>query len=151
MKKIKLANNLIVPVFNFLNEVKLSANKASRGRTQFLKRLEEKNKEFSEAVTDIRKEYFKVDENGELLIVEGEYQFKDPEMKVVQDAALTKKLTELGEELFEIHFGEYSTKYEALFSALDHLEVELSGSDALAYNEVMDAYEANEDKKEEEK
>lgn len=151
MKIIKLANNLIVPVFNFLNEVKLSANKASRGRTQFLKRLEEKNKEFNEAVTDIRKEYFKVDDNGDLLVVDDEYQFKDSEMKVVQDTMLTKKLTELGEETFEIHFGEYSTKYEALFSALDNLEVELNGSDALAYNELMDAYEDNEDKTEEEK
>ena len=150
MKKIKLQNQLIVPVFNFLTEVKLSANKASRGRTQFLKRLEEKSKEFSEAVSDIRKEYFKVDENGELLVVDGEYQFKDPEMKVVQDATLTKKLTELGEEAFEIHFGEYSTKYEALFTALDNLEVELSGQDAMAYNELMDAYESNESKNEEE-
>lgn len=150
MKKIKLANNLIVPVFNFLSEVKLSANKASRGRTQFLKRLEEKSKEFNEAATDIRKEYFKVNDEGNLLVVDGEYQFKDPEMKAVQDVALTKKLTELGEETFEIHFGEYSTKYEALFSALDNLEVELSGADALAYNELMDAYESNEGKSEEE-
>lgn len=151
MKKIKLQNNLIVPIFNFLTEVKLSANKASRGRTQFLKRLEEKSKEFNEAVTDIRKEYFKVDDNGDLIVVDGQYQFKEPEMAVNQEVELTKKLTELGEETFEIHFGEYSTKYEALFTALDNLEVELSGSDALAYNELMDAYESNEDKSEEEK
>ena len=151
MKKIKLPNKLIVPVFNFLTETKLSANKASRGRTQFLKRLEEKSKEFSEVVTDIRKEYFKVDDNGDLIAVDGQYQFKDPEIEATQNVELTKKLNELGEETFEIHFGEHSTKYEALFSALDNLEVELSGSDALAYNELMDAYEANEDKKEEEK
>lgn len=151
MKKIKLQNNLIVPVFNFLTEVKLSANKASRGRTQFIKRLEEKSKEFNEAATDIRKEYFKVDDNDDLIEVDGRYQFKDLETAANQDIELTRKLTELGEETFEIHFGEYSTKYDALFSALDNLEVELSGSDALAYNELMDAYEANEDKSEEEK
>lgn len=147
MKTIKLENKSIVPVFNFLQGVNLKANKASRGRTQFSKRLEEKNKEFNEALDEIRKEYFEIDENGELIIEEDKYIYKDES----QETEVNEKIKELNEEKFEIHFGEYSTKYENLFNALDNLEIELSGQDAFAYNELMDAYEANEDKKEEEK
>ncbi|SFH68537.1 DUF1617 family protein [Pisciglobus halotolerans] len=146
MKTIKLENKSIVPVFNFLQSVNLKANKASRGRTQFSKRLEEKNKEFNEALDEIRKEYFEIDENGELIIENDKYIYKDES----QETEVNEKIKELNEEKFEIHFGEYSTKYENLFTALDNLEIELSGQDAFAYNELMDAYEANEDKEEEE-
>ncbi|MGB3161540.1 MAG: DUF1617 family protein [Carnobacterium sp.] len=151
MKTIKLENQLLLPVFTFLQNVNLKANKASRGRTQLLKRLEEKSKEFNEALTEIRKEYFEISEDGELVVVDGKYEFKDKENKVTLEAELNDKVEELNKETFEIQFGEYSTKYDALFLALDNLEVEISGQEAFAYNELMDAYEVNEDKKEEEK
>lgn len=148
MKTIKLENQSIVPVFTFLQGLNLKANKASRGRTQFLKRLEEKNKEFNEALTDIQKEYFEVDEAGELKT--------GPEGKLIikegfSNTEANEKVMELNKEHFEVQFGEYSTKYDALFAALDNLEIELSGQEAFAYNELMDAYEANEEKTEEEK
>ena len=149
MKTIKLENQLLVPVFTFLQSVNLKANKASRGRTQLLKRLEEKSKEFNEALTEIRKEYFEVDENGELVVVDDQYEFKDKENKVTLKVELNDKVEELNKEQFEILFGEYSTKYDALFLALDNLEIEISGQEAFVYNELMDAYEVNEDKKEE--
>lgn len=148
MKIIKLEHQSIVPVFTFLQNVNLKANKASRGRTQFIKRLEEKNKEFNEALTDIRKEYFEVDENGEFKTIGEQLVYKEL-LTTADKALLNKQVEELNKEHFEIQFGEYSTKYEALFSALDDLEIELSGQEAFAYNELMDAYEANEDKKEE--
>ena len=149
MKTIKLENQLLVPVFTFLQSVNLKANKASRGRTQLLKRLEEKSKEFNEALTEIRKEYFEVDDNGELVVIDDKYEFKDEENKTTLEAELNGKVEELNKEQFEIQFGEYSTKYDALFLALDNLEIEISGQEAFAYNELMDAYEINEDKKEE--
>lgn len=142
MKKIKLKNYLIVPVFQLLQDVGLK-DKASRGRTQFLKRLEEKNKDFNEALMEIRKEYFEVDDEGELRVEDGKYIFKDKK----QEKELNEKVKELDEEEFEILFGEYSTKYEALFTALDNLDEELRGQKALAYDELMTAYEENEEVK----
>lgn len=147
MKSIKLKNHLMIPVFALLKDAKLK-NQASRGRNKFLKRLEEKNKEFNDELTEIRKEFFQVDEQGDLKVEDGHFIFKeevegDPEMK--ED--LDKRVKELHEETFEISFAEYSTKYEALFEALEHLDEELSGDKALAYDELMDAYENTEEEK----
>lgn len=150
MKTIKLQNQLIVPVFSFLQGAVLKG-KATRGRNQLMKRLEEKSKEFNESLTDMRKEYFVLDKDGELEVQNGEYIFKDEANKDELNKELSEKMKELNEEEIEIQFGEYSTKYEALFKALDEYEEALSGQEALGYNELMDAYEANEDKKEEEK
>lgn len=137
----------MVPVFTLLKEAKLK-NLASRGRNKFLKRLEEKNKEFNEELTEIRKDFFLVDEEGKLKAEDGQFIFKEeveehPELK--ED--LNKRVKELGEETFEISFAEYSTKYEALFEALEHLDEELSGDKALAYDEIMEAYETIEEEK----
>ncbi|MER2226118.1 MAG: DUF1617 family protein [Carnobacterium sp.] len=141
MKTIKLENQMIIPVFQFLQDATL-VGKATRGRNQFLKRLEEKSKEFNEVLTDIRKEYFVLDKEGELKVEDGKYVFKSEADK----KDLDKKIKELDEEECEIQFGEYSTKYDALFTALDSYEEGLSGQKALGYNELMDAFEANEDK-----
>lgn len=144
MKKIKLENKMIVPVFQFLQGATLKG-KATRGRNQFMKRLEEKSKEFNEALTEVRKEYFLLDKEGELIVEDGNFIFKlDADKKELED-----KIKELNEEELEIQFGEYSTKYEALFKALDEYEESLSGQDALGYNELMDAYEVNEANEEE--
>lgn len=149
MKTIKLKNILLVPVFTLLRDGDFK-NQASRGRTKFTKRLEEKNKEFNEALTEIRKEYFEVDENDELKIDGDMYVFKEeveenPELK--ED--LNKRIKELEEEEFEVSFVEHSKKYDAMFKALEKFDEELSGDKALAYDELMDAYEANENNEEE--
>ena len=147
MKSIKLKNNLMVPVFTLLKEAKFK-NLASRGRNKFLKRLEEKNKEFNDELTEIRKDFFRVDDEGKLKVEDGKFVFKpevekQPELK--ED--LNKRVKDLENEDFEISFAEYSTKYEALFEALEHLDEELSGDKALAYDELMDAYENIEEEK----
>lgn len=147
MKSIKLKNNLMVAVFTLLKEAKLK-NQASRGRNKFLKRLEEKNKEFNDELTEIRKEFFQVDDNGKLKAEDGKFVFKDeveehPELK----EELNNRVKELENEEFEISFAEYSNKYEALFEALENFDEELSGDKALAYDELMDAYENTEEEK----
>jgi len=141
MKTIKLKNKFMVVVFTLLKEAKLK-NQASRGRNKFLKRLEEKNKEFNDELTEIRKDYFQVDEEGNLKTENDRFIFKDE----VSDEAKTEmndRLKALEDEEFEVSFAEHSTKYESLFSALSHLDEELSGDKAVAYDELMDAYEAN--------
>lgn len=137
MKKIVVKNSAIVPIFEFLQEVTLKGI-ASRGRTTFSKRLEEKQKEYNEALIELRKEYFKVDEAGELIVKDGEYIPKgDKDVK-----ELTEKIKDLNDEDIEIHYGEYSTKYEAMFEKIAALDVELKGTQAFGYNELLDAYEA---------
>lgn len=136
-----MKNGLIVPLFQFLQKVSLK-NKASRGRNKFLKRLQEKSKEFDEALNDIKKEYFEVNDNGELVADEdGTLTF----LEGADKDELNEKVKELEEETFEIHFGEHSSKFNAMFDALDDLDQELSGQEAHVYNELMDAYENNEE------
>lgn len=149
MKKIVIVNSFIVPSFEFLKDLPLMANKASRGRSQFLKRLEEKQNEYNEGLKDINLRYFEVDKEGELVIEDEQYVFVDDSDKSKQSRA--GEINELLEENTEILFGEYSTKYESLFTALDSLELDLSGQDAIVYDILMEAYESNETKIEEEK
>lgn len=142
MKTIKIKNTNTAPIHNFLNGLELSG-KASRGRTKFIKRLEEKNKEFLEDLEALQKEYFKTDENGGLIADEnGKLTFKDE----LDFEEYNDKYKEIQDEEVEISFGEYSTKFEALFTALDNLDIPLSGQDADLYDTLMTAYEAEEEK-----
>ena len=143
MKTIKMRNIDVVPVFNFLDEIEL-VGKATRGRTKFLSRLEEKNKEYLEDLKVIRKEYFEVDEAGELKVDgEGNLTFLD-NITDEDKKVLNERVLELQEETVEVSFTEYSTKYEAMFKDLDNLEIPLKGQDAYAYDLLMTAYEENE-------
>lgn len=138
MKTIKIKNSSTAPIHNFLNGIALTG-KASRGRTKFIKRLEEKNKEFLDDLTALQKEYFETDESGELITDEkGKLTFKED----LDFDEYNSKYKDIENEQAEIAFGEYSTKYEAMFNALDHLDVPLSGQDAEIYDALMDAYEA---------
>lgn len=143
MKSIKLKNNLIGVVYEFLTEVKL-VGRASRGRSQFLKRLEEKDKEIVEFATEIRKKYFKVDESGDFIIENKQFIPKENVSGEDLDT-LGQELGELETDTFEISFGEHSKQYEAMFEALDVIEEEMAGKVAYAYDELMIAYEENEE------
>lgn len=143
MKTIKIKNIETGQIFNFLQNLELKG-KASRGRTQLMKRLDEKNKEFLDDLTELQKEHFETDDNGDLISDEngtltplGEADAREAE----------EKGTELQQEVVEINFGEYSSKYEALFSALDELDVPLVGQQAELYDTLMTAYEAEEENK----
>lgn len=145
MQVIQLKNILIVPVFNLLNEAELK-NKASRGRNKFLKRLEEKNKDFNDDLNDIRKDFFKTDSQGELVYEDGVFLFKDEVLEnESKKEELSSRIMELENEEFEISFVEHSSKYKALFEALDTFDESLSGEKAIAYDELMDAYEKTEE------
>lgn len=143
MKTIKIKNSSTAPIHNFLNGIALTG-KASRGRTKFIKRLEEKNKEYLEDLAELQKEYFKTDENGDLIADDtGKLTFKDD----LDFEEYDTKYKGIGNEQAEIGFGEYSTKYEAMFNDLDNLDVPLSGQDAELYDTLMDAYEAEKENK----
>lgn len=142
-----MKNSDVVPVFSFLGDLEL-VGQASRGRTKFNSRLEEKNKEYMEDLKVIQKEYFKTDDAGEL-------KQKDDKLIPLDDLTdddkkvLNERVKELQDETVEISFTEYSTKYEAMFKELDKLEIPLKGQDAYAYDLLMTAYEENEEKEKE--
>ena len=143
MKTIKINNINTAPIYNFLNGLSLTG-KASRGRSKFIKRLEEKNKEYLEDLAELQKEYFETDEKGDLITDDkGKLTFKDD----LNFEEYDTKYKDIGNEHAEISFGEYSTKYEAMFQALDNLDVPLSGQDAESYDNLMDAYEAEKETK----
>lgn len=142
MKTIKIKNTDTAPIHNFLNSLALNG-KASRGRSKFIKRLAEKNKEFLEDLESLQKEYFKTDDSGDLIADdEGKLAFKEE----LDFDEYNTKYKGIENEYAEISFGEYSTKYEAMFNALDNLDVPLSGQDAELYDTLMTAYEAEEEK-----
>lgn len=144
MKVLKMQNKVIVPVFQFLQDATLKGA-ASRGRTKMLKRLEEKSKEYNEALIEAQKEYFEVDEGGEFLKGnDGKFILieKDKEKQKAVEKEADKEIKRISEEEFEISFNEYGTKYEAMFDVLESSEEELSGQKAFGYNELLEAYEA---------
>lgn len=137
MKSIKLKNFEVVPVHNFLAKVELTGQ-ASRGRSKFIKRLGEKNKEFAEDLEELQKQYFKVDENGSFITdSEQKLIYKDENQK---DEAV-EQMQALNSELVEISFAEYSKKFEAMFKELDEYDKPMSNLDADAYDTLMTAYE----------
>jgi hypothetical protein len=138
MKTIKIKNIETGQIFNFLQNLELKG-KASRGRTQLMKRLDEKNKEFLADLTELQKEHFETDKNGDL--ISDENGMLNPLGEAEAREAETKG-GELQQEVVEISFGEYSSKYEALFSALDELDVPLVGHQAEVYDTLMTAYES---------
>lgn len=137
MKSIKLKNFEVVPVHNFLAKAELTGQ-ASRGRSKFIKRLGEKNKEFAEDLEELQKQYFKVDENGSFITdSEQKLIYKDENQK--DEAA--EQMQALNSELVEISFAEYSKKFEAMFKELDEYDKPMSNLEADAYDILMTAYE----------
>lgn len=136
-KSIKIKNTEIIPTFEFLQDLELLA-KASRGRNRLQARLAEKSKEFANDLMDIQKEYFKTDSKGELITEDGK-TLVPIEGSDLQE--FNNKVYELNEEKAEIIFGEDSDKLEALFAALDDLQIPLSGQKALIYDMLMTSYE----------
>ncbi len=145
MKTLKIKNRYIIAVSNLLNEIKLK-NQASRGRNKLIDRLVEKNQDFQEDLTEIRKDYFQVGEDGNLKVKDGHILFKE-DVTEEDKEELNKRVDELQDEIFEIAFVEHSKKYEALFDALNNLDDDLSGEKAIAYDVLLDAYEENEEEK----
>lgn len=136
-KSIKIKNTEIIPTFEFLQDLELLA-KASRGRNRLQARLAEKNEEFANDLMDIQKEYFKTNDDGDLITEDGKnlIPIEGSDLQEFND-----KVYELNDESAEIIFGEDSDKLEALFAALDDLQIPLSGQKALIYDMLMTAYE----------
>lgn len=137
-KTIELKNADLVPTGNFLAGLKLKG-KASRGRTKLIKLLEAKNKEYNEDREEIRDPYFLHDDKGSRVTKDNKYVLKDE----TKGADLNKELADLAKEKAVIEFTEYSEKLQALYEALANYDYELSNTDAVVYDLVMDELENN--------
>lgn len=151
MKSLKLKNGSIVKIFNLLSELP-TKGQATRGAVKLKNRLQEKEAEYVEAKTEMQKQYTELDEFGEMVVLSDGVSSPIRKDLTKEEKTRFSELTkEIDNDLFEISFVEYSDKYEKLFTVLENLDMELTGANAEAYDELMDAYEANESKKEEEK
>jgi len=151
MKTLKLKNDSIVQIYNLLEKIPMRGA-ASRGKTKLQKRLQEKESEYLSEKSEIQKEYTQLDEDGNFITLDDGVSSPLKEGLTLEDKEkFLARIDELQKDTFEISFSEYSDKFEQMFKALSVLDMELIKEAALAYDELMDAYEANEDKNEEEK
>ena len=137
-KLIEFKNGELVAVGNFLAQAKLKG-KASRGRTKLIKLIEEKNKEYNEERDTVRDPYFQVDDKGEKIVKNNKYVLKD----ISKGKDLDKELADLAEEIVGIEFTEYSEKFKALYDALNNYDYELSDTNAVIYDLILDKFEKN--------
>lgn len=149
MKKLVLKNKELVPCINFIDKVDMVGH-ASRGRTKLQKRLTEELEDYEAEMNVIRQDYYVLDKDGELVQENNSYSKRDNLTKE-EENTLTERVKSLMESDVEVELATYSKKYEAFFKKLDNLEMAISGADAMAYDVLLDAYEANEEEKEEEK
>lgn len=135
-KLLKFKNNELVNVANFLVSIPLKS-KASRARTALVQKLSLKNDEFRKFQEELLEKYAQKDESGELIQDEnGSY----PWIKETKAEAV-EALTELNNEEVYINIEEYRPNMKLLSLALDNLDMELSGQEAVAYNLLMDQLE----------
>lgn len=157
MKTIKLKNSEVVPVYQALENIIVQGRKPRRGKGKLQKVLKKKNEEYSEDLNDIRSDFFKKNEdgtfaenNGNLVWLE-KYQDDQEAIKKAND-----QTKELNEELIGIDLVEHESKIKSFFDALE--KDEFTGKEGLRDEDfetlmeiLEEVFEANEDKKEEEK
>lgn len=157
MKTIKLKNSEVVPVYQALENIIVQGRKPRRGKGKLQKVLKKKNEEYSEDLNDIRSDFFKKNEDGTFAENNGNLVWLD---KFQDDQEAKKKANdqtkELNEELIGIDLVEHESKIKSFFDALE--KDEFTGKESLRDEDfetlmelLEEAFEANEDKKEEEK
>lgn len=140
MSALNFKNAELVAVGNFLDSLKLKG-RASRGRTKLIKVFAEKNKEYTEDLDEIRKNYFEVDDRGELKKDGDHYIFKNED----DLPQLQKEMSDLAEEKAVIDCTEYLEKFKALYQELLDYPYELDSQAALIYDVLMDQLEKTEE------
>lgn len=157
MKIIKIKNSEVVPVYQALENIVVQGRKARRGKGKLQKVLKKKNEEYSVDLNDIRSDFFKKNEDGTFAENNGNLVWLD---KYQDDQEAKKKANdqtkELNEEVIGIDLVEHESKIKSFFDALE--KDEFTGKESLRDEDfetlmelLEDAYEANENEKEEEK
>lgn len=155
MKTINLKNSEVVPVYQALENIVVQGRKPRRGKGKLQKVLKAKNEEYMEDLNDIRSDYFKKKEDGTFTENNGTLVWLD---EYKDDQAVKNKANEqtkeLNEEVIGIDLVEHESKIKSFFDALE--KDEFTGKESLRDEDfetlmelLEEAFEANEDKKEE--
>ena len=136
---ITIKNSEIQIFINFLNSLKLKG-KSSRGRSKLIELFDNKLQELQKDIHSIQLEHFEKDEKGNLKIKENSKLIAKSENDAIQ---AQKEMDELYQENAKINVDEYTEKINALYDALDVYDYELSDTEALVYNEIMESLENN--------
>lgn len=112
----EITNKDIERLYNELYSLNISIMKANRGRVKFLKKLEEKYKDFMEFKNAIFDEYLQK-ENDEYLVVDDKYIVKDG-----KEQQFNSDMNELLNEKIVISSGEYSNRFFDFFIVLQNYE-----------------------------
>lgn len=133
---LKFKNSEIETVVNFLEKLPLKT-KASRARTLLINKLNEKFGDYVAFQKELLDEYGKKQDSGEL--------FQDEQGNFYWDAdkvdEANEAMNELGDDIVYIDTVEYRPNMKFLTLSLEDLDMELSGNDAIIYDQLMDQLE----------
>lgn len=135
--QITFKKSKLIVFYQLLNAVKAKGRK-SRAVTKFNKLIVAKIEELQEDEKTLIAQYFEVGEDGNAKR-DGEGNLVALEGVDVSD--YDKEWQELHEEDVVIDLIEYKPYFEFLQSALEDWEQDLSGSDAVIYDELLDEIE----------
>lgn len=141
-KTLEFKNDELIGIGNFLGNLKLK-NMASLGRSKLIKLIVAKNKEFQDDLNEIRDQFFIKDDDGQFKVENEKLVYKDKSQK---DEA-GKQFNDLDNEKAVIEITEYSSKLKKMYAALQNYDGEFSNQDAIAYDILMDAFDAAFDNK----
>ena len=134
-----MKNSLLVPSVNFLQNMKLRGS-ASRARTKLVNLMLTTVNELSQSELALIKEYGELDESGNPIKLEnGSYKIK-PDVLAEFNA---EHLVLLNENA-EVEGPTYEDHLKDCLDFLNNYEGELAGTDAQAYDALLDALESEE-------
>lgn len=133
--KLAIKNSYLAPSIEFLLKLELRKEE-SRSRSRLVKLLQRKLEELLEDDERIIKEYANLDGNGEPIILGKTYDI--PEDK---KAECGRDRTILRQEQAVMECGEYPDLFQVMHRVLNDYDGTLSGKDAEAYDEMLEAFE----------
>lgn len=135
--KIILANEVLAPSVNFLGTITLKG-KNSRARSKLVKLLTQQVRELQESEQDLIDEYA-------LYTLDGKQEKNENGNAKIDPDRAKEYLSEHSKlmlEQVEIEGGTYVNHIDDCHKILEDFDGDLSGQDALAYDALLDAFEA---------
>src|SRR5574344_992279 len=111
---IKLLNSQLVGTYEAIEPHAFQSMRMNRNKAKFLKRIIDKEQEYTLDKFEIYKKYVEVDENGTKQNEEGKLIFLEGK----RSQELNQELYELSETICCVDSGEYTIQFEELFEEL---------------------------------
>lgn len=141
--KIEIANGKLKATIDFLYGLNL-VRKQSRYRRRFINIMTNRLKTAEEDRVELCKEHSRKDENGEAIIIDGNYD-------IIDKIAFSNDLKELDREVLVIEGGDNREMIRTMKTVLKKFEdVEYEGQDSEIYDYLCDQFEIDEEESKEE-